>query len=198
MGLVFGPLRFKFLGEIVDFLFFLVQDFVFLRILVLFASSLATELGIDVLDAALVRLHDLARIGQFLFLHLDLRVVVLDAVHQSLAGLWEGQVHLVGLKFKVLLALAQVGFLITQLLSPLLQVVGTEPGFGLREAGVDLLELLPLGVDVGDQTIVLLLEFLVLIPLLGVQVVELRFVGVVDLLDLLLVRMDFVFHVALL
>ncbi len=59
-------------------------------------------------------------------------------------------------------------------------------------------KLLALDSNLVSQAIVFVLEFLILIALLRVQVVQTGLVGKVDIIDLLLVRVELVLHVALL
>ena len=86
----------KLLHILVDLLLLLVEDLVLLEI---FAAVLllVLQVVVDVLDVALVSLDHPAHIRDFFLLLLDLSVVLLDAVHQSLAGLGEGQIHFIGL-----------------------------------------------------------------------------------------------------
>ena len=69
---------------------------------------------------------------------------------------------------------------------------------GCSEALGNLLELLSLKANLVLQIVVLLLELLVLIALLGVEIVEAGLVREVDIVDLLLIRIDLIFHIALL
>jgi len=84
------------------------------------------------------------------------------------------------------------------MLGPLLKGILLETALGLDEAGVDLLKVGAVAVDVLGKRAVLLLELLVLIALLRIKVIELALVGHVDLLDLSLNVGDLVLHVTLL
>lgn len=186
------------LSEVIDFLFLLVKNLEFLGVLVAFRLGIARQIVFNVANRLGVSFHDLARVGQFLLLHLNLGVVLLNTVHEALASLGKRQVHLVGLQLEVLLALRELGLLVAEMLRALLEGIGAETHLSLGEAAVDLLELLALLVDVGHEALVIGLELLVFVALLGVQVVQLGFVGVVNFLNLLLVRLNLVLHVALL
>ena len=69
---------------------------------------------------------------------------------------------------------------------------------GCNEALGNFLELLPLKANLVLQIVVLLLELLVLIALLRVEIIEAGFISEVDIVDLLLIRIDLILHVALL
>ena len=84
------------------------------------------------------------------------------------------------------------------MLSALLEGVLLQAVLGCSEALRDFLELLSLKANLVLQIIVLLLELLVLIALLGVEIVEAGLVREVDIVDLLLIRIDLIFHIALL
>lgn len=88
--------------------------------------------------------------------------------------------------------------LILEVLGSLLESVSSEPGLSIGEAGVDILQLVPGVIDVLVQVVVLLLELLIIISLLGIQVIEPRFVLKLDLLNLPLVLLDFGLSVPLL
>ena len=81
-NLVLCLLFFELFCKIIDFLFFLVQNFKFLGLLRFIASHRSTfQVSVDFFDGALVGLHHLAHVSDFLVLHLYLSVVVLDSVH---------------------------------------------------------------------------------------------------------------------
>ena len=84
------------------------------------------------------------------------------------------------------------------MLSALLEGVLLQAVLGCSEALGDFLELLSLKANLVLQIVVLLLELLVLIALLGVEIVEAGLVREVDIVDLLLIRIDLIFHIALL
>jgi len=67
-----------------------------------------------------------------------------------------------------------------------------------NEALGNFLELLPLKANFVLQIVVLLLELLVFIALLRVEIVEAGLVSEVDIVDLLLIRIDLILHIALL
>ena len=87
----------KLFDVVINFFFFLVQNLVLLHV---FAAILflVFEVQVDILDVSLVSLNHSAAFCNLLFLLLDFRVVLLDPIHQTLTGLWEGKVHLVGLE----------------------------------------------------------------------------------------------------
>lgn len=81
------------------------------------------------------------------------------------------------------------------MLGTLLESVLFQLVFELRQSLVDIFELLTVRLDFAVQAVVFPLEFLVLVSLLWVEVVQAGFVSVVNLLDLLLVAGQFVLHV---
>lgn len=99
-------------GEFLNLLLLLSQDLK-LGVVVVALVWLTGEFVGDFLQVALVLVDDLAHLADLLLLLLDFSVVLLDTVHQALTSLWEGQVHLVGLQFEVLLALQKVGFFVS-------------------------------------------------------------------------------------
>ena len=84
------------------------------------------------------------------------------------------------------------------MLSALLEGVLLQAILGCSEALGDFLELLSLKANLVLQIVVLLLELLVLIALLRVKIIEAGLVSKVDIVDLLLIRIDLIFHIALL
>ena len=194
--LVLGLLRLKLRTEFLDFLFLRSQDLELASILVFL--RLARQFVLDFFNVLLVRLDDLAHLLDFFLLLLDLCVVLLYSVHQSLPCLWERQVHFIRLQLKVVFPFQQVALLVSKVLRTLLQSVLSEPRLRLPEPLVDLLEFPPLLLNFGEQLVVIVFVLLVVVPLFGVEVVEFGLVGEVDLLDLLFVRVDFVLHVSLL
>ena len=84
------------------------------------------------------------------------------------------------------------------MLSALLERVLLQAVLGCNEALGNFLELLPLKANLVLQIVVLLLELLVLIALLRVEIIEAGFISEVDIVDLLLIRIDLILHVALL
>ena len=84
------------------------------------------------------------------------------------------------------------------MLSALLERVLLQAVLGCNEALGNFLELLTLKANLVLQIVVLLLELLVLIALLRVEIVEAGLVCKVDIIDLLLIRIDLILHVALL
>ena len=84
------------------------------------------------------------------------------------------------------------------MLSSLLERVLLELVLRGLQSGSDVIELLPLHANLIGQPIVLLLEPLVLIALLWVEIIKARFVGKVDIVDLLLIRVQLILHVTLL
>jgi hypothetical protein len=60
----------------------LIQNLKFLRLLRFIASCIATlQVSLDIFDGALVGLHHLSHVSDFLVLHLYLSVVVFYSVH---------------------------------------------------------------------------------------------------------------------
>ena len=161
----------KFHCEIADFFFFLIKNLELLSILSFFLSSIACQVILNVFDRLVVSLNNFACISNFFLLHLDLGIVLLDAVHQTFTGLWERKIHLVGLQFKVFLPLGKLGLLIAQVLRALFEGVGAEAGFSLSQAAVDIFEVLTLAIDISLEGLILTFEAVVLVALLRVEIV---------------------------
>ena len=158
-------------SKIVDLLFFLVKNLEFLCILVALGLGVSREIVFNVTDRLSIGFHNLAGVSEFLLLHLNFSVVLLNTVHKSLTSLGEGQVHLVGLQLEILLTLGQLSLLVTEMLGALLERIGAETDLSLSETAVDLLELLALLVNVSHKTLVIGLKLLVFIALFGVKIV---------------------------
>jgi len=93
--LIRGLLLFKFSHEVIDLLLFLIEDLVLLRVIVVFLTF--TQISFNLLDVSLVGLNNFSHLHDFLFLLLQISVVLLDTVHELLTSLREGQVHLISL-----------------------------------------------------------------------------------------------------
>jgi hypothetical protein len=68
----------------------------------------------------------------------------------------------------------------------------------LSKSLVYLIELTALIVNFSEQLLVIILVFFVIVTLFRVKVIEFSFVCKIDFLDLLLIAMNFIFHVSLL
>lgn len=73
--------------EIVDLLFLLVENFVFLRVIVVF---FVIHIRRNLFNVSLISIDDLSGFSELLFELLDLLVLRLDAVHESLTSFREG------------------------------------------------------------------------------------------------------------
>ena len=73
--------------EIVDLLFLLVENFVFLRVVVVF---FVIHIRRNFFNVSLISIDDLSGFSELLFELLDLLVLRLDAVHESLTSFREG------------------------------------------------------------------------------------------------------------
>lgn len=192
--------RFVLLSKLIDLLLLGVENFklLFSAHSLAALSWLVAELVVDVLDVSIVLINHLFEVVDLLVLLLDLGVVLLDAVHKALSGLWEGQVVLVALELKIILSLLKLGLLFAEMLGALLQVILLQTILSLHQSLADILELLALHTNLALKEIVFRLELLVFVALLRVQIVEAGLVCEVDVADLLLVRVKFVLHVAFL
>lgn len=103
--LIGSLLFFELLHELVDLLLLLVEDLVFLGFSLV--TLLLSQVLLDLLDVPLVGLYESPKFCHVLLPLLDLSVVLLDAVEETLTSFGEGEVELVGLEFEVLLALEQ-------------------------------------------------------------------------------------------
>ena len=187
------------LGKVVDLLLLLVKHFKLL--LAAHASTilrLVTQLILDVLDVTIVVVDHFSQVSNLLVLLLDLSIVLLNAVHKALSGLWERQVKLIALQLEILLALLELSLLFTQVLSALLERVLLETVLGILQTLANLFELLSLNADLVRESVVFLLQFLVLVALFWVQVVKACLVRKVDIVDLLLIGVKLVLHISLL
>ena len=107
VGLELLLLSFVLLSELVDLLLLRVEH---LELLLAAHSTVCTSwsvahLTLDILDVTVIRVNHLTQVTDFLVLLLDLRVILLNAVHETLSSLWEREVILVALKLQVVLSL---------------------------------------------------------------------------------------------
>jgi hypothetical protein len=123
---------------------------------------------------------------------------LLDAVHESLSGLSKREIVLVADELKVILLFLESDLLFTKDLGTLLERVLLQAGLSCHKSVGDFFKLLTLETDLINQTKVLHLQLLVLVTLLRVQIVEPGLVGEVDIVDLLLVRVKLILHIAFL
>ena len=84
------------------------------------------------------------------------------------------------------------------MLGTLLEGVLLELIFSGLQSGGDFFELLALDADLIGQVVILLLKLFILVALLGVEIIQTSLVREVDIVDLLLVRVQLVLHIALL
>jgi len=71
---------------------------------------------------------------------------MLNTVLESFSSFWKWQVHLIGLKLKILLLLEKIGSLFLQVLGSLLESILSQSGFGLGESTIDVFQFVS-GVD---------------------------------------------------
>jgi len=147
---------------------------------------------------ALVGLDNLLDFGDVLLLLLNFGVVLLDTVHKTLTCLWEWEIHFVGLKFQIFFALYKLSLLIAQVLGTLLQSVSSQTLLRVAESRVDFLKLASLVLNICEQLVIVVFVLFVVIALFWVQIVQFSLICKVNFLNLLLVRMNFIFHVPLL
>ena len=153
---------------------------------------------LDFFDVSLISLNHLSDISDILLLLFDLGVVLLYTVEEALTCLRERQIHLVGLELQVILPLQKRGSLFLEMLGSLLEGVLLEAGLSLNKAGVDLLQIGSAAVYLTLEATIFLLQALIFISLLRIQIVELAFIGHINVLDLLLDVRDLILHVTLL
>ena len=134
-------LFFELLGEFIDPLFLLVQDFVFLFFLTR-RSTASSKLLVDFLDVGIVGINHTLGLKVLFVKGFELDIVLLDAVLESITSLREWKVHLVGLKLEILLLLDKSGSLLLQVLGSLLQGITTKSVLSLDESSRDLFEFL--------------------------------------------------------
>ena len=186
-------------GKLVDLLLLLVEH---LKLLFSTHSTGAlgpvTQLTLDVFDVTIILINHFSQVTDFFVLLLDLSIVLLDAIHETLSGLGEWQIVLIALELQVVFALLQLGFLFTQVLCSLLQRVLFELVLSGHESVRDILQFLPLHADLVRQAVVLLLQLFIFVALLGVKIIQSGLICEIDIVDLLFVRVELVFHVALL
>jgi len=84
---ILSLLFFKRGDEIVDLLLLLVENFVFLRVIVVF---FVIHIRRNLFNVSLISIDDLSGFSELLFELLDLLVLRLDAVHESLTSFREG------------------------------------------------------------------------------------------------------------
>lgn len=83
------------------------------------------------------------------------------------------------------------------MLSSLFEGVLLKAAFCLDESSVDFVQFLSSIVNFSNKVCVLILETLILVTLFRVEIIQLSFVSVLNFLDLLLIAVDFVLHIAL-
>ena len=120
--IVLSLVKFILLHELIDFLLFLVQNLVLL-LLVTRLTTLVVEVIINLLDTPVVLVDCLSHFGDLLVLLLDLSVLLLDAIHETLSSFRERKIGFVGLELKVLLLLLEDGLFLTEMLGSLFQGV---------------------------------------------------------------------------
>jgi len=188
-------LLFKLNHEIVDLFFLLMENFILLCVAIFL---LIIHVSFNLLDIPLVRINCFAMISQILLNLLDLCVFLLDPVHKPLSGLWEWQVLLICLQFKVTLSFGELGFFISEMLSPLLECVLFQTGFSLHQAFLNFFKLGTLFCQFSEEPCILGLQGFVIITLFGVKVCQPRFCCIADLLNLLLIGVYVVLDLPLL
>ena len=100
--------RLVLLRKVIDLLLFRVEHFELLLSTHATASSAfwpIAHLVLDVLDVAIVGVDHFAQVANFLILLLNLGIVLLNAIHKTLASLGEGQIVLITLKLEIVLSL---------------------------------------------------------------------------------------------
>lgn len=107
---------------IVNLLLLFVEDFVLLHVLAAILL-LVLQVVVDVLDVSLICLDHSTHISNLFFLLLDLRVVLLDAIHKPLTRFWKWKIHLVCLELKIFLLFCKLELFFTKVLSTLLEGV---------------------------------------------------------------------------
>ena len=190
---VFTFLELKLLSKFVDFFFLLVQDLNFL-----FFAWLITPVSnvvVNFLDVLLVLLNCFGHVQQFFVHLLQNNVVFFDAVLKAFSRFGKRQIQIVGLELEVLLLFDKHNSLFFQMLSSLLQSVLAKTHLCIAESVVDFFKLVSGGINVLDQHLVFFFQFLVIIPLFWVQVVQSCLVLELNLLNLLFIMLDLVFHV---
>jgi len=120
--IVLGLVKFILLHELIDFLLFLVQNLVLL-LLITRLTSFVVEVIVNLLDTSVVLVDRLSHFGDPLVLLLDLSVLLLDSIHETLSSFREWKVGFVGLELKVLLLLLEDGLFLTEMLGSLFQGV---------------------------------------------------------------------------
>jgi hypothetical protein len=85
--------------------------------------TLVVKVIINLLDAPVVLVDCLSHFGDLLVLLLDLSVLLLDAIHETLSSLRERKISFVGLELKVLFFLHKDGLFLTEMLGSLFQGV---------------------------------------------------------------------------
>jgi len=82
------------------------------------ALLLGLEIGLDVLDVALIIFNELLEVEDFLLALLNLRIVLFDSVEEPLSGFCKRQIQLVSLQFEFLLLLLREWFSLPSCVRP--------------------------------------------------------------------------------
>ena len=108
--------------EFIDLFLFFVEDFVLLHILIVVAC-LVIKVAVNFFDVTSVLVYNFPHLGNFLVRLLDLSIFFLDTAHETFPCLWEWQIRLICLQFKVFFLFHQLGLVFTEVLSPLLESI---------------------------------------------------------------------------
>lgn len=100
--LVLSFFNFKFLSEFVDFLFFLIEDFVFLFVTLVLVFF---KVSFDFFNVLFVGVHCLLHIHLLLFKLLQFNIILFNAVLKSFSGLVQRKIEIVGLELQVIFLL---------------------------------------------------------------------------------------------
>lgn len=83
------------------------------------------------------------------------------------------------------------------MLCTLLESVLAQSRFSLAKSRIDFFQLASLLLDLAEQLVIIIFVLFVVVSLLRVKIIQFGFIGKVNFLDLLLIGINFILHVAL-
>lgn len=124
-------------SKLIDLLFLLVQDLVFLLLALIAAFAILLQIIVNFLDVLMVLVDHFTHLKKVLVHLLELSVVLLDPVLEALSGFGKWQVHLIGLQLQVFLSLHELRSLILEMLCSLLESILPKFRLSLYQSCVD-------------------------------------------------------------
>lgn len=186
----------KTLHKFIDFLFFLVQYFILLSLIVI--RFLFLQILINFFNVSLIRFNDSSDVLDIFFCLFHFSIILLNSVNKALSSFREGKIHFISLKFKIFFTLEQSGSFFLEMLSSLFEIILLKSSLSCDKSLRCLFQHVTVMVYLILQMLIFILEFLIFVSLLWVQLLQSALIGKIDLLNLALYTPDLIFHVTLL